>query len=57
MILYKLRLTSRNLAGNKVISLFSITGLALGLMAVLLVFQYINFEKSFKAATGTLSMQ
>lgn len=42
-----LRLTFRTIAGNRGISLINITGLALGLMAVILIFQYINFERSY----------
>ncbi len=39
--------TFRNNSGQSGINLINITGLALGLMAVLLIFQYINFEKSY----------
>jgi putative ABC transport system permease protein len=42
-----LRITSRNLMKNKLFSLVNILGLALGMAACLLIFQYVNFEFSY----------
>jgi putative ABC transport system permease protein len=42
-----IRLALRNILKNKGTSIINILGLAIGMMAVLLIFQYIRFEKSF----------
>jgi putative ABC transport system permease protein len=42
-----IRLAFRNILKNKGVSIINITGLAIGMMAVLLIFQYIGFEKSY----------
>jgi putative ABC transport system permease protein len=42
-----IRLAYRNISKNKGLSMINISGLALGMMAVLLIFQYIRFEKGF----------
>ena len=42
-----IRLAFRNILKNKGISFINIFGLAIGMMAVLLIFQYIRFENSF----------
>ncbi|MEI8226190.1 MAG: ABC transporter permease [Bacteroidota bacterium] len=47
MIHNNIRLAFRNVMKNKGISLINILGLAIGMMAVLLIFQYISFEKSY----------
>ncbi len=47
MIYKNIRLAYRNISKNKGISTINILGLALGMMAVLLIFQYISFEKSY----------
>jgi putative ABC transport system permease protein len=47
MILKNIKLSFRNILKNKGISLINILGLAIGMMAVLLIWQYIDFEKSY----------
>jgi putative ABC transport system permease protein len=47
MINKNIRLALRNILKNKGVSSVNILGLAIGMMAVLLIFQYINFEKSY----------
>jgi putative ABC transport system permease protein len=47
MILKNIRLAFRNIIKNKGVSSINILGLAIGMMAVLLIFQYISFEKSY----------
>jgi len=47
MIQNNIRLAFRNILKNKGVSAINIFGLAIGMMAVLLIFQYINFEKSY----------
>jgi len=47
MILKNIRLAFRNILKNKGVSSINILGLALGMMAVLLIFQYTGFEKSY----------
>ena len=47
MIQRNIQLAIRNLLKNKGISSVNILGLSVGMMAVLLIFQYIGFEKSF----------
>jgi putative ABC transport system permease protein len=42
-----IRLAIRNILKNKGVSGINILGLAIGMMAVLLIFQYISFEKSY----------
>jgi len=42
-----IRLAFRNILKNKGVSSINILGLAIGMMAVLLIFQYISFEKSY----------
>jgi putative ABC transport system permease protein len=42
-----IRLALRNILKNKGVSSINILGLSLGMMAVLLIFQYIRFEKSY----------
>jgi putative ABC transport system permease protein len=47
MIQKNIKLAYRNIAKNKGISSINILGLAIGMMAVLLIFQYISFEKNY----------
>lgn len=47
MFLKNINLAIRNILKNKGISFINILGLAIGMMAVLLIFQYISFEKSY----------
>ncbi len=47
MILKSIRLAFRNILKNPGVSSINIVGLAIGIMAVLLIFQYIRFEKSY----------
>ena len=47
MINKNIRLAFRNILKNKGVSSINILGLAIGMMAVLLIFQYISFEKSY----------
>jgi putative ABC transport system permease protein len=47
MIHKYIRLSFRNILKNKGVSSINILGLAIGMMAVLLIFQYISFEKSY----------
>jgi putative ABC transport system permease protein len=47
MIQKNIRLAIRNILKNKGVSSINILGLAIGMMAVLLIFQYISFEKSY----------
>ncbi|MGB8491084.1 MAG: ABC transporter permease [Bacteroidales bacterium] len=47
MIFKNIRLSLRNILKNKGISLINIVGLAIGMMTVLLIFQYIRFEESY----------
>src|SRR5665647_922567 len=47
MIHKNIRLSYRNILKNKGVSIINILGLAIGMMAVLLIFQYIRFEKSY----------
>ena len=47
MIYKNIRLAYRNISKNRGISTINILGLALGMMAVLIIFQYISFEKSY----------
>ncbi|MBK9390373.1 MAG: ABC transporter permease [Bacteroidetes bacterium] len=42
-----IRLNIRNILHNKGVSSINVFGLAIGIMAVLLIFQYIRFEKGF----------
>jgi putative ABC transport system permease protein len=42
-----IRLNIRNILNNKGVSSINVFGLAIGIMAVLLIFQYIRFEKGF----------
>ena len=47
MIYKNIKLAFRSILKNKGISSINILGLAIGMMAVLLIFQYISFEKSY----------
>src|SRR5665647_3664836 len=47
MVQKNIRLAFRNILKNKGVSSINILGLAIGMMAVLLIFQYISFEKSY----------
>ncbi len=47
MILNSVRLAFRNILHDKGLNSINIAGLAIGMMAVLLIFQYIGFEKSY----------
>jgi len=47
MIYKNIRLAFRNILKNKGISFINILGLAIGMMAVLLIWQYISFEKGY----------
>jgi putative ABC transport system permease protein len=47
MISNNIRLAFRNILKNKGVSSINIFGLAVGMMAVLLIFQYIRYEKSY----------
>lgn len=47
MIYKNVRLAIRNILKNKGISFINIIGLAIGMMAVLLIWQYVSFEKSY----------
>ena len=47
MILNTVRLAFRNIHHDKGLNSINIIGLAIGMMAVLLIFQYIGFEKSY----------
>jgi putative ABC transport system permease protein len=47
MIYKNIKLAFRSILNNKGISSINILGLAIGMMAVLLIFQYISFEKSY----------
>lgn len=47
MIKNNIILAYRNISKNKGISIINIFGLAIGMMAVLLIFQYIRFEKGY----------
>jgi putative ABC transport system permease protein len=47
MIQNNIKLAFRNILKNKGVSSINILGLAIGMMAVLLIFQYISFEKSY----------
>jgi putative ABC transport system permease protein len=47
MIQKNTKLAYRNIAKNKGVSSINILGLAVGMMAVLLIFQYIRFEKDY----------
>ncbi len=47
MIQKNIRLSFRNILKNRGVSSTNIFGLAIGMMAVLLIFQYIGFEKSY----------
>jgi hypothetical protein len=47
MILINIRLAFRNILKNRGISFINILGLAIGMMAVLLIFQYTGFEKGY----------
>jgi putative ABC transport system permease protein len=47
MIYNNIRLAFRNILKNKGISFINILGLAIGMMAVLLIWQYISFERSY----------
>ena len=47
MIYKNIRLAFRNILKNKGISFINILGLAIGMMAVLLIWQYISFERSY----------
>ena len=47
MIQKNIRLSFRNILKNRGVSSINISGLAIGMMAVLLIFQYIGFEKSY----------
>jgi putative ABC transport system permease protein len=47
MLLQNIRLAFRSILKNKGVSSINILGLALGMMAVLLIFQYTGFEKSY----------
>jgi putative ABC transport system permease protein len=47
MIQKNIRLAIRNILKNKGVSSINILGLAIGMMAVLLIFQYLSFEKSY----------
>lgn len=47
MIHKNIHLAFRNILNNKGVSSINILGLAIGMMAVLLIFQYISFEKSY----------
>src|SRR5665647_790388 len=47
MVQKNIRLAFRNILKNKGVSSINILGLAIGIMAVLLIFQYISFEKSY----------
>jgi putative ABC transport system permease protein len=50
-----IRLTIRNILKNKAVSSINILGLAIGMMAVLLIFQYIRFEKGYDKFFGNAS--
>jgi putative ABC transport system permease protein len=47
MIFRNIKLAFRNILKNKTISFINIFGLAIGMMAVLLIWQYISFERSY----------
>lgn len=47
MLSHYLKVALRNLSRNKVFSIINISGLAVGMAACLLIFQYIHFELSF----------
>jgi putative ABC transport system permease protein len=47
MIHKNIRLAYRNISHNKGVSAINILGLAIGMMAVLLIFQYITFERCY----------
>jgi len=47
MIYKNIKLAFRSILNNKGISSINILGLAIGMMAVLLIFQYISFEKNY----------
>ena len=47
MIYKNIHLAFRNILKNKGVSSINILGLAIGMMSVLLIFQYISFEKSY----------
>ena len=47
MIKKNILLAFRNILKNKGVSSINILGLGIGMMAVLLIFQYISFEKSY----------
>lgn len=47
MILSNIRFASRQLAKNKVFSLINILGLSLSMVACLLIYKYVSFEKSY----------
>ena len=47
MIYKNIKLAFRNILKNKGISFINILGLAIGMMAVLLIWQYISFERSY----------
>jgi putative ABC transport system permease protein len=47
MIHNNIRLAFRNILKNKRVSSINLLGLAIGMMAVLLIFQYIRFEKGY----------
>jgi putative ABC transport system permease protein len=47
MIQNNIRLAFRNILHDKSLNGINIVGLAIGIMAVLLIFQYINFERSY----------
>jgi len=47
MILKNIKLAFRNLLQNRGINSINIIGLAIGIMAVLLIYQYIGFERSY----------
>jgi ABC-type antimicrobial peptide transport system, permease component len=52
MMLKNIRLALRSILKNKGVSSINILGLALGMMAVLLIFQYTGFEKSYDRFFG-----
>jgi putative ABC transport system permease protein len=47
MIQKNILIAFRNILKNKSVSIINILGLAIGMMVVLLIFQYISFEKSY----------
>lgn len=47
MIISNIRFASRQLAKNKVFSLINILGLSLSMVACLLIYKYVSFEKSY----------